>query len=113
MTQQNPTRHEATFYFSARRLAAIFGRGDALHAALEQVFQIKAERGAVLGWVQRDQIPGPVIAQMMMSAPAFPVRNLIARRGEAAPPAGPGSRRGRSAPPAAADEVAALMDLLS
>lgn len=80
MTQHSTTRSASALYFSAVRLAAHFGGGTRLTSVMYETFGIVVKRSTVAGWIHRDHVPSPIIAQMMCVQPDFPFLKIVAQR---------------------------------
>ena len=68
------------YYFSARLLLRHASTAPALVELLRTQFKLEVGLSAVSGWLQRDQIPGPVVAHMLVSSTPDVVSSLVARR---------------------------------
>lgn len=75
-----------TEYFSAQLLGEVLGgKATGMSKAMRERWGLQVSRGAVEGWLLRDQVPGPIVARIIVSEPAFDLRRIIARRSPAKP----------------------------
>lgn len=64
-------------YFAARLLLRQAQNAPALVEVFRDRFKLEVSLTAVRAWLRRDQIPGPVVAHMLVADPTFDARELV------------------------------------